>query len=158
MLLARAGCKVLLLDKAAFPSDSISSHYIHNSGATRLKRWGLLDRVRACGAPAISRVRYDFGGIVLEGTPPPADGVQEALAPRRVVLDQILLEEALAAGASFRESFLVDALVWENGRVTGIRGHHYGGTPVEERARTVVGADGAGSLIGQLLDTTIIQR
>src|SRR5215470_15807437 len=101
MLLARAGCKVLLLDKAAFPSDSISTHYIHNSGAARLKRWGLFDRV-ASGAPTIRRVRYDFGDIVLEGAPPPSDGVQEAFAPRRVALDQILLEEALAAGASFR--------------------------------------------------------
>jgi flavin-dependent dehydrogenase len=152
MLLARAGSKVLLLDKAAFPSDSVSTHYIHNSGTARLKRWGLLDRVRASGAPGVSRLRYDFGDIVLEGTPPPADGVQEAFAPRRVVLDQILLNEALAAGASFRESFVVDGLVWEDGRVGGIRGHHYGGGPVEERAPTVVGADGAGSQIAKLLD------
>src|SRR5690242_18589400 len=101
MLLARAGCKVLLLDKAVFPSDSISSHYIHNSGTTRLARWGLLDRVRRSGAPAVSRVRYDFGGFVLEGAPPPAGGVQEAFAPRRTVLDQILLDEAVAAGAWF---------------------------------------------------------
>jgi flavin-dependent dehydrogenase len=151
MLLARAGAKVLLLDKAAFPSDSISTHYIHNSGTARLQRWGVLDRVRASGAPAVSRLRYDFGDIVLEGTPPPTDGAQEAFAPRRVVLDQILLEEALAAGVSFRESFLVDGLVQEDGRVTGIRGHHSGGALVEERARVVVGADGAGSPIAQSL-------
>src|ERR1044071_7112994 len=122
MLLARGGCKVLLVDKAAFPSDCISSHYIHNSGTTRLKRWGLLDRVRESGAPALSRVRYDFGDIVLDGAPPPADGVQEAFAPRRTVLDQILLDGAVAAGASFRESFAVDELIWEDGRVAGIRG------------------------------------
>jgi flavin-dependent dehydrogenase len=152
MLLARAGCKILLVDKATFPSDTISTHYIHNSGGARLNRWGLLDRVRASGAPPVSRVRYDFGPIVLEGAPPPVDGVQEGFAPRRVVLDQILLEEALAAGASLRESFAVDELVWDDGRVAGIRGHHTGGAMVEERARTVVGADGAGSLIARLVE------
>ena len=152
MLLARGGCKVLLVDKAAFPSDCISSHYIHNSGTTRLQRWGLLDRVRKSGAPAMSRVRYDFGDFVLEGAPPPADGVQEALAPRRAILDQILIEEAVASGASFRESFVVEKLIWEDGRVVGIRGHDRDGVVVEERARTVVGADGAGSLIAQLVD------
>src|ERR1051325_8683268 len=85
MLLARAGCKVLLLDKAAFPSDSVSSHYIHNSGSARLSKWGILDPVKTCGAPGVIRLRYDFGAIVLKGTPPPTDGVQEAYAPRRVV-------------------------------------------------------------------------
>src|SRR5215472_17584026 len=152
MLLARAGGKVLLLDKAAFPSDSISTHYIHNSGATRLARWGVLDRVRASGAPGVSRLRYDFGDILFEGSPPPTDGVQQAFAPRRFVLDQILLEEALAAGVTFRESFAADGLIWEKGRVAGIRGQHRGGAAVTERARMVVGADGAGSAISKMVN------
>src|SRR5262249_41518260 len=53
---------------------------------------------------------------------------------------------------SFRESFVVDELIWEDGRVAGIRGHHYGGTEVQERARTVIGADGAGSLIAGMVN------
>ena len=154
MLLARAGCKVLLLDKAAFPSDTISSHYIHNSGVARLKQWGLLDRVCATGAPPVSRLRYDLGGCVLEGTPPPTDGVQVGIAPRRAVLDRILLEEALAAGASFRESFAVDGLVHRDDRVVGIRGHHCGGASIEEQAMVVVGADGVGSVIAQMVEAT----
>src|SRR5262245_29759486 len=81
MLLSRAGMKVLLLDKATFPSDSISTHYIHNSGTCRLRRWGLLDRVKSTGAPAITRVRYDFGAFALEGSPTPSAGVQESIAP-----------------------------------------------------------------------------
>jgi 2-polyprenyl-6-methoxyphenol hydroxylase-like FAD-dependent oxidoreductase len=152
MLLARAGRKVLLLDKAAFPSDTISTHYIHNSGTARLQKWGLLDRVLATGAPPVRRLRYDLGGCVLEGAPPATDGVQVGMAPRRVVLDQILLEEALAAGVSFRESFVVSELVREGGRVTGIRGHHCGGTMVEEQAPIVVGADGVGSAIAQMME------
>jgi len=47
MLLARKGYRVLLLDKASFPSDTISTHHIHQPGVAHLKRWGLLDKLRA---------------------------------------------------------------------------------------------------------------
>ncbi|HXF60055.1 MAG TPA: FAD-dependent monooxygenase, partial [Caldilineaceae bacterium] len=47
MLLARKGYRVLLLDKAGFPSDTLSTHYIHQPGVACLKRWGLLDKVIA---------------------------------------------------------------------------------------------------------------
>src|SRR5215211_2080762 len=41
MLLARKGYRVLLVDKAGFPSDTLSAHYIHQPGSAALKRWGL---------------------------------------------------------------------------------------------------------------------
>ena len=151
MLLARKGCKVLLVDKAAFPSETISTHYIHNSGSSRLHRWGLLDRVRETGTPAIGRVRYDFGEIVLEASPAACNGIQEAFAPRRAALDKILLDSALAAGAAFRESFVVEDLIQENGRISGIRGRHHGAAQVAERASVVVGADGASSVVAKFL-------
>ena len=42
MLLARQGFKVLLVDRATFPSDTISTHILWPHGAEILARWGLL--------------------------------------------------------------------------------------------------------------------
>ncbi|HEX5041701.1 MAG TPA: FAD-dependent monooxygenase [Candidatus Polarisedimenticolaceae bacterium] len=51
MLLARKGYKVLLLDKARFPSETISTHLIWPHAAEQLDRWGLLERLAATGCP-----------------------------------------------------------------------------------------------------------
>src|ERR1043166_7738407 len=96
MLLARKGHKVLLVDRASFPSDTLSTHYIHASGAARLQRWGLLQRLEASGCPAIRRVDFDFGAFGFGGTPPPGEGgVQDGYAPRRTVLDKIMIDAAV---------------------------------------------------------------
>src|SRR3954453_15011513 len=71
MLLARRGHRVLLVDRAEFPSDTLSTHYIHQPGIASLDRWGLRARVAASGSPPIRDYRVDFGPVVLEGTPPP---------------------------------------------------------------------------------------
>src|SRR5215831_2155541 len=100
MLLAQKGYKVLLVDKAGFPSDTPSTHFIWQAGVARLKHWGLLERLRATNCPAVTRVSLDLGEIVLRGTPPAADdGVAEAYGPRRKLLDKILVDAAVAAGA-----------------------------------------------------------
>ena len=59
LLLARRGYRVLLVDKAAFPSDTISTHFIHCSGAAKLHKWGLLDRLRPTGCPPVREARFD---------------------------------------------------------------------------------------------------
>ncbi|HEY7031759.1 MAG TPA: NAD(P)/FAD-dependent oxidoreductase [Thermomicrobiales bacterium] len=149
MLLARKGYRVLLLDKARFPSDTLSVHYIHQPGVARLKRWGLLDRVVASNCPPVRRQRLDFGPFALQGTPPPADGVADGYGPRRTVLDKLLVDAAAAAGAEVRERFTVDDLVMDGERVTGVCGHAAGGATVTEEARIVVGADGLHSLVAR---------
>jgi flavin-dependent dehydrogenase len=149
MLLARKGYRVLLLDKARFPSDTLSVHYVHQPGGASLKRWGLLDRVAASNCPPVRRQRLDFGPVALEAAPPPADGVADGYAPRRTVLDALLVEAAAAAGVEVRERFTVDGLVMEDGRVTGVRGHAPRGATVTEAARIVVGADGLHSLVAR---------
>jgi flavin-dependent dehydrogenase len=149
MLLARRGYRVLLVDKARFPSDTLSVHYVHQPGGARLARWGLLDRVAGSNCPPVRRQRLDFGPVVLEGAPPPADGVADAYAPRRTVLDQILVEAAAAAGAEVRERFTVEGLVADGERVTGVRGRAAGGATVTEAARIVVGADGLHSRVAR---------
>jgi 2-polyprenyl-6-methoxyphenol hydroxylase-like FAD-dependent oxidoreductase len=149
MLLARKGYRVLLLDKARFPSDTLSVHYIHQPGIACLQRWGLLERVIASNCPPVRRQRVDFGPVVLEAAPPPIDGIADAYAPRRTILDTLLVEAAVAAGAEVRERFTVDDLVMNGDRVTGIRGHAAGGATVNETARIVIGADGLHSQVAR---------
>jgi flavin-dependent dehydrogenase len=150
MLLARKGYRVLLVDKARFPSDTLSTHYIHQPGVAKLHRWGLLDKVAASGCPPIERQIFDVGPFALIGTPPPADGITAGYAPRRTVLDKILVDAAVEAGVELRELFSVKDIISDNGRVTGLRGRSEGGSIVSEEARIVIGADGMRSTIALL--------
>jgi 2-polyprenyl-6-methoxyphenol hydroxylase-like FAD-dependent oxidoreductase len=148
MLLARNGYKVLVVDRATFPSDTISTHLVHPPGVAALRRWGLLDRLRAAGCPPIHTYAFDMGPFVISGSP---GSMQEpvAYAPRRTVLDKLLLDAASEAGAEIREGFTVAAVAHEDGRVVGIRGHARDGRVVTERARVVVGADGVHSVVAR---------
>jgi 2-polyprenyl-6-methoxyphenol hydroxylase-like FAD-dependent oxidoreductase len=149
MLLARRGLRVLAVDRAGFPSDTLSTHQVQLPGVARLRRWGLLDRVAAAGTPPTRRLRFDAGSVVLDGRYPPHDGADAVYSPRRTVLDAILVDAARAAGAEVRERFFVEDLRWEEGRVAGIRGFERRGHPVTERAPLVVGADGKHSLVAR---------
>lgn len=148
MLLARSGYKVLLVDKATFPSDTISTHLIHPPGVTSLRRWGLLDRVIGTGCPPIDTYAFDFGPFTIAGNPGTPDG-PVAYGPRRTVLDKLLLDAAAEAGVEVREEFLVEDVIREDGRVAGIRGRGTGIQSVTEHARMVVGADGRHSLVAK---------
>jgi flavin-dependent dehydrogenase len=110
-----------------------------------LDRWGLLDAVVASGAPPIPTYSFDFGPVTIAGTPHAVDGHSAAYAPRRTVLDKILVDAAVAAGVELRERFSVDEYLVEDGAVVGVRGHDHGGAPVVERAKVVIGADGRNS-------------
>jgi flavin-dependent dehydrogenase len=149
MLLARKGHRVLLVDKATFPSDTISTHMIHPPSVAALARWGLLERLEATGCPPIDRYSYDFGPITIVGSPRAVDGAARGFCPRRIVLDELLIRAAAAAGAEVREAFTVEEILVEDGVATGIRGHAKGGQTVTERARVVIGADGKRSLVAK---------
>lgn len=150
MLLARRGLRVLAVDRAGFPSDTLSTHQIQVPGVARLHRWGLLDELDAAKTPATHRLRFDTGGVRLEGRYPRYDGVDALYSPRRTVLDAVLVDAARKAGAEVRERFAVEELVWADGRVTGLRGAHRGnGRSVTHTAALVVGADGKRSLLAQ---------
>ena len=150
MLLARRGSRVLLVDRARFPSDTMSTHWIHQPGVEALRRWGLLEALVATGCPPIHTIKLDFGPFAIAGAPLPADGTDVSYAPRRTVLDALLVDAAVAAGAEFREEFTVDELVWDDGRVVGIRGRSpRSADAVTEQARLVVGADGLHSMVAR---------
>ncbi len=65
------------------------------------------------------------------------------------MLDALLVEAAVEAGAEMRQAFTVEEILAEDGVVTGIRGHAKGGQSVTERAPVVVGADGKHSLLAK---------
>jgi flavin-dependent dehydrogenase len=149
LLLARRGYKVLLMDRSKFPSDmSFSNHFVHQAGSACLQRWGLLQRLEATGCPPITEDYFDYGAFSLSGPVPPADGVNTAFAPRRIVLDPLLAEAAVESGAELREGFSVQELVWDKDRVVGVRGRQ-DGKVVTEKARIVIGADGMFSVVAK---------
>ena len=146
MLLARKGYRVLLVDRASFPSDTPKGHYLQPSGVAYLRRWGLLERI-AVSTPPVQQAAMNLGPFVLRGSPRWPNGEPAvAYAPRRSLLDQVLVEASVAAGAELRERFAVESLTWEDGRVSGLRGRT-GGSLVSESARLVIGADGTHSRV-----------
>ncbi|ODU07549.1 MAG: FAD-binding monooxygenase [Pseudonocardia sp. SCN 72-86] len=147
MLLARHGHRVLVLDRAPLPTDTVSTHYLQQYGLSRLRRWGLLDEVVAGGATPITRMTISFADSVIDGFADPIDDIDFTLAPRRTALDPVLLRAAEAAGAEVRLGVTVHDVVVENGVVVGVRVENADGTSSVERARVVVGADGSGSRI-----------
>jgi hypothetical protein len=121
MLLARRGLKVLVVDRATFPSDTLSTHQVQLSGVARLARWGVLDAVLAAGTPLTRDVRFDQGDAVITGRYPAYQGVEAMCSPRRTLLDRVLVDAARAAGAEVRENFAVEEILGDR-PVTGIRG------------------------------------
>jgi len=144
MLLARQGYRVLAVDRATFPSDTLSTHIVHAPGIAALKRWGLLDALTLTGCPPIERYTFDFGPVTISGTSRPVDGTTTAFCPRRTVLDKILVDAARDSGVEVREGCNVDEVIVEHGAVTGIRCGDR-----EDRARIVIGADGRNSHVAR---------
>jgi 2-polyprenyl-6-methoxyphenol hydroxylase-like FAD-dependent oxidoreductase len=150
MLLARRGYRVLAVDRATFPSDTVSTHILHPPAVAALARWGLLERLARTGCPPSRTYAFDFGPFTITGAPG-APEEPPTYCPRRTVLDKLLVDAAREAGAEVREGFTVDEIVSEDGRVTGIRGRSSSGTAATERATIVLGADGRHSLVAKLV-------
>ena len=152
MLLARRGHRVLVVDKASFPSDTMSTHLVHPPGVASLERWGVLEGLVETGCPPVERYSFDFGPVSVAGSPQPVDGISHAYGPRRTILDKLLVDAAAEAGAEIREAFTVEEILSEDGAVTGIRGHSRGGDSVTEKAKVVIGADGKHSLLAKAVE------
>jgi flavin-dependent dehydrogenase len=150
MLLARAGHRVLLVDKSTFPSDKLSTHYVWPFGVKLLEEWGLLDAVKAAGTPVIESFNVYSGDTLLIQAP--MDGV--AYCPRRYLLDKILVDAAVAAGAEVRTGFKVDEIVMDGETVTGIAGRLRGGEQVRDTSRYVIGAEGHHSIVADAVQAT----
>lgn len=150
MLLARKGYRILLVDKTTFPSDTISTHILWPHGAELMDRWGLLNGLAATGCPPVARrLIFDVGPFALKGGVVEANAGRGGFCPRRTVLDKLLVDAAMEAGAELREGFTVERLLWDGDRVAGITGHGRTGESVDERAHVVIGADGIYSQVAK---------
>src|SRR5215213_1185766 len=149
MLLARKGYTVLMVDRATFPSDTVSTHFIHAPGVAALERWGLHHDLARSGCPSVHTYSFDFGPFTIAGSPRALDGVEDAYCPRRPVLDTMLVHAAADAGVEVREGFSVDEVLIDDGTVLGVRGRTAGGATVTEQAKVVIGADGRNSFVAK---------
>ncbi|WP_433293490.1 NAD(P)/FAD-dependent oxidoreductase [Actinoplanes sp. CA-030573] len=147
MLLARAGLRVLVVDRARFPSDTLSTHQVQLPGGALLRRWGILDKLTAYGTPPARSVTFDAGSAVLRGEYSPFDGVDAVYSPRRTLLDTLLLDAAREAGAEIEEGFAVEEVSAPDARIRGrAKGSSTGRTIT---AGLVIGADGKHSTVAK---------
>lgn len=148
MLLARAGLRVLIVDRSQYGADTMSTHALMRAGVLQLARWGLLDRLITAGTPPVRHATFYVGSDRTTIPIKPANGVDALYAPRRTILDPILAAAAADAGAEIHYGVTVKGLQYDSsGRVTGVIGHDRSGRPVAARARITVGADGMGSRV-----------
>jgi menaquinone-9 beta-reductase len=149
MLLARQGARVLVLDRSRYGTDTLSTHALMRGGVRQLHRWGLLPRVIAAGTPAVRSTTLHLPGGVSTVEIKPKHGVDALYAPRRAVLDAILVDAARGAGADVRFGTSVTSLRRDRtGRVSGVTGRA-GAARLEVGADLVVGADGRRSAVAR---------
>ncbi|MGB7818280.1 MAG: NAD(P)/FAD-dependent oxidoreductase [Ornithinibacter sp.] len=158
MLLARRGLRVLCVDKAAAGSDILSTHSLVRGGVTQLSRWGLLDRLRDAGTPRARTVEFHYGSgpLPLDVTGP--GDVDGLYSPRRTVLDPIIVEAAVEAGAEVHHRVSVTGpVVDDRGAVVGVTIGR-GAAARTITARWVVGADGMRSRFADQVGATVLRR
>jgi flavin-dependent dehydrogenase len=156
LLLARQGRRVLMVDKSDFPSDTMSTLYIHQPGVARLDQWGILDEIVASGCPGIEAVTHQVNDVRLHGPTAAVGGVKVTYAPRRAILDRILIDAAVDAGVEFEPRCSLLDLITESGNVVGAQLRTQAGKLIDVRAHLVVGADGMNSRLAQLAEAELV--
>jgi menaquinone-9 beta-reductase len=158
-LLARQGLRVLAVDRGAYGTDTLSTHALMRAGTLQLARWGLLGRIQAAGTPPVRRTVFHYEDEVLDIPIKAKDGVPALYAPRRAVLDRILVDAAAEAGAAVRHRVRVsDLLRRDTGRVEGVLLQDDEGSTRRVRAGIVIGADGLRSTVASLVQPTLTRR
>ena len=152
MLLARAGMNVLAIDRQAYGSDTMSTHALMRTGVLQLERWGLLPAVMAAGTPEIRTTTFHYGCEQLCLSIKPEYGVEYLCAPRRTVLDRILVDAARSAGADVRHGVVLSRLqIDSKGRVVAALLRDADGNSTAVRSDIVIGADGRQSTVAALV-------
>jgi len=145
LVLARAGLRVRLLDRAHFPRPKLCGDSINPGALAVLRRLGLAGAVGRIAAPMRGMIVTGPGGVQVRGQYP--DGVS-GLSIGRSDLDAILLQHALEAGASFEPGARVSApVVNRRGRVTGVTIDSGHGPARELSAPLTIAADGRRSTL-----------
>jgi flavin-dependent dehydrogenase len=159
MLMARQGLRVLVLDRARYGSDTVSTHALMRGGVLRLQQWGLLHRIAAAGTPPVTRVLFHYPGETVPITLKPAVGVHSLYAPRRTVLDRILADAAMEAGADVRfQTTVTEILRHPSGRVTGVATRDSQDRTFAVSAPITIGADGMRSSVARSVAAPFVRR
>ena len=159
LLLARAGARVAILERSAHGSDTVSTHALMRAGVLQLSRWGLLPEVLRAGTPPVRRTLFHYAG-----DPPvqvsirPSPGVDALYAPRRHVLDRILVDAAAAAGADVVHGATVTGLRHDGGRVRGVVARGRNGRELSWLGGVVIGADGVRSVVARTAGAAVERR
>jgi menaquinone-9 beta-reductase len=152
IMLARSGLRVLLLDKARFPSDTISTHIVLSGGAQVLSRIGAMERLERAGGFRFRTQRmlgpsFDFRAD-LQAVGNDARG----LCLGREKMDAAMLELAGSFNrVTIRQGFRVTDLVTEHNAVLGVIGEDGAGAS-EFHAPLVIGADGMRSTVARIAE------
>jgi len=158
MLLARAGAHVLLVDRANYGSDTLSTHALMRGAVLQLHRWGVLPAIVAVGTPPVQSTTFSYAAHDVAVRIEPKFGVGALFAPRRALLDRVLVDAAAHSGAQVDFGVRVDGLVSDSrGRVRGITAVA-AGVRREVEADIVIGADGLYSTIAQRVEAARIRE
>ncbi len=152
MLLARAGLRVLAIDRGKYGSDTLSTHALMRAGVLQLSRWGLLRPIEAAATPPIRSTTFHYGAESLRIPIKARDGVPSLFAPRRFLLDRVLVDAARASGAQVWHGVSVlDVIRDATGRVAGVVARDESHQILSLQARVVIGADGLRSTVARLV-------
>ena len=160
LLLARAGVRVILVDRERYGSDTLSTHGLMRAGVLQLSRWGVLQDVAATGTPPIRQVifHYSDGEQTVVAIRPSA-GVDALYAPRRYLFDRLLVDAAAAAGAEVLHEASVTALLRDaTDRVVGVQIRSRDGHSTDLYATLTVGADGIRSTVAQQVGARVSRQ
>ena len=156
MLLARRGLRVLAVERGAYGADTLSTHALMRAGVLQLARWGLLGRIEAAGTPRVAQTVFHYEDEVVPLPIKPKDGVPALFAPRRTLLDRVLVDAAREAGAEVRYGLRVGELLRSpRGRVEGACLTDEDGRSEAVRAGVVIGADGLRSTLAGLVEAPV---
>lgn len=145
--LARAGRKVVVLDKVAFPTDTLSTHVFFPMGVNELVHLGALDRILALNPSRMTHLQIDLIGVSKIERFQKVGDIDYGISVPRIDQDAQLVATAREAGADIREQCSVHGLVRDNGRVVGVTYFDSAGNERQIRANLVVGADGRNSTV-----------
>jgi 2-polyprenyl-6-methoxyphenol hydroxylase-like FAD-dependent oxidoreductase len=156
MLMARSGLRVLAIDRGEYGTDALSTHVLMRAGVLQLHRWGVLPKIVAAGTPPVRTAIFHYGNDRVEVAIGSAKGVNALYAPRRTILDRLLVDAASEAGAEIRYGHALAGLLHSpRGRVRGAAIRDRGGSLIEIQADLIVGADGIGSTVARLVGAAV---
>ncbi|MBP7571456.1 MAG: FAD-dependent monooxygenase [Acidobacteria bacterium] len=156
MLLARSGLRVTVVERGRYGTDTLSTHALMRAAVVRLNRWGLLPAIAGAGTPPITHVSFRYAGEEISFAIKPRDGVDALYAPRRTLLDRVLVDAARQAGATVIHGASVsEVIVAPGGRVQGVVVGGENGGVRTLTAGIVVGADGLRSTVASRVGAAV---